>query len=130
MAREPSDRRGTINPNLARDHLANERTLLAWARTCIAIMGLGFVVARFGLLVRELGAQAPRQVPAGLSTAFGTALVACGAVVMLLAAVRYWRAGLAIDRNEYRWSPLFVVTLAGGVVAAAALLAIYLVITA
>ena len=36
------------------DHLANERTLLAWSRTSIAIIALGFVVARFGLLIREL----------------------------------------------------------------------------
>lgn len=33
--------------------LANERTFLAWLRTCIAIIGLGFVVARFSLFLRE-----------------------------------------------------------------------------
>lgn len=118
-----------INPNATRDHLANERTLLAWARTCIAIMGLGFVVARFGLLLRELGAQGPRPIPPGVSTAFGTALVACGAFVMLLAAARYVLAGREIDRNQYRRSPFLVVALAGGVVVAAFLLAAYLLIT-
>lgn len=35
--------------------LANERTFLAWLRTCIAIIGLGFVVARFSLFLREFG---------------------------------------------------------------------------
>lgn len=117
------------NPNLARDHLANERTLLAWARTCIAIIGLGFVVARFGLLLRELGAQGPRPIPLGVSTAFGTALVGCGAVVMVLAAARYVQAGREIDRNRYRWSPVLVVALACGIVVAALLLAAYLLIT-
>jgi uncharacterized membrane protein YidH (DUF202 family) len=45
------------SPSRTRDHLANERTLLAWVRTSMAIIGLGFIVARFGLLLRELGTQ-------------------------------------------------------------------------
>lgn len=36
---------------------ASERTLLAWVRTGIAIIGLGFVVARFGLFIRLLASQ-------------------------------------------------------------------------
>src|SRR5215469_5482224 len=37
--------------------LANERTFLAWLRTSIAVMSLGFVIARFGLWLRELAVQ-------------------------------------------------------------------------
>ena len=37
-----------------RDHLAAERTFLAWIRTGIALMGFGFVVARFGLFLQQL----------------------------------------------------------------------------
>src|SRR5919112_6234036 len=33
--------------------LANERTFLAWVRTCIALIGLGFIIAKFGLLIEE-----------------------------------------------------------------------------
>jgi uncharacterized membrane protein YidH (DUF202 family) len=39
----------TINStgNLARDHLANERTFLAWIRTSLAILTLGLAIAKF-----------------------------------------------------------------------------------
>ena len=43
--KEPVDR--------SRQHLANERTFLSWMRTSIALIGLGFIVARFGLFLRE-----------------------------------------------------------------------------
>ncbi|HWE62113.1 MAG TPA: DUF202 domain-containing protein, partial [Chloroflexota bacterium] len=95
---EPQDAsQGPVNPNATRDHLANERTLLAWVRSCIAIVALGFVVARFGLLIRELGSSAPRQTPTALSTGFGIALVVCGAALSILATLRYLNATRAID---------------------------------
>ena len=37
-----------------REHQANERTFLAWLRTSLALIGFGFVIARFGLFLREL----------------------------------------------------------------------------
>lgn len=42
---------------------AAERTLLAWVRTGLALMGFGFVVARFGLFLRELAAARGNAVP-------------------------------------------------------------------
>lgn len=118
------------SPNAARDHLANERTLLAWVRTGIAVMGLGFVVARFGLLVRELAGQPSHAAPAGTSTAFGTAFVLAGAALMALALVRYVQAGRAIQRNAFHWSPVLGMLPAVVLLIAGILLAIYLVITA
>lgn len=118
------------NPNAARDHLANERTFLAWVRSCIAVVGLGFVIARFGLVLRELGSPARGTVSHGTSTAFGIALVLCGAVLTVLAALRYRAAGLAIGRNDYRPSLLLILVLTGGFVVVAVLLAVYLLATA
>ena len=118
------------NPNATRDHLANERTFLAWIRSCIAIIALGFVVARFGLLIRELGSNAPRHTPAGLSTGIGVALVACGAALVVLATLRYRDATRAIDQNIYHPSPALILLLAGGSVVVAAILGAYMLATA
>lgn len=38
----------------ARDHMANERTFLAWIRTSIGIMAFGFVVEKFALFIKQI----------------------------------------------------------------------------
>jgi len=42
------------NSNRARDHLANERTFLAWVRTSVAIVVFGFAIGRFAIALRQL----------------------------------------------------------------------------
>ncbi len=72
---------------------AAERTLLAWIRTGLAMMGFGFVVARFGLFLREIAAvreTAPHQ-QAGLSLGVGVSLVLLGVGVQIFATIKHWR---------------------------------------
>jgi len=85
-----------------RIYVAVERTLLAWIRTGLAMMGFGFVVARFGLFLRELGAAAP-NIPVkstGFSLWTGTALVLAGVVVNAVSIAQYLRS--IRDLNEGR----------------------------
>lgn len=58
--------------------LAVERTLLAWIRTGLAMMGFGFVVARFGIFLREITPAATLHPPGKVSIFAGTALVLAG----------------------------------------------------
>src|SRR5579862_9949278 len=97
------------------DYLAAERTLLAWLRTGLALMGFGFVVARFGLFLQEFQAiqhTAPMR-SYGLSLWFGTALIATGVVVNLFSGWRFAYLIKALDRGEQvRFRPTAAVLVA------------------
>lgn len=74
-----------------RVYFAAERTFLAWIRTGLALMGFGFVVARFGLFLRQMQAVQATEPGLsiksyGLSLWFGTALIAMGVFVNIFSA--------------------------------------------
>jgi uncharacterized protein (DUF302 family)/uncharacterized membrane protein YidH (DUF202 family) len=81
------------------DYLAAERTLLAWIRTGLALMGFGFVVARFGLFLQQLqiAQHAPTVQSYGLSLWFGTALIGAGVAVNVFSGWHHARLIRALD---------------------------------
>jgi uncharacterized protein (DUF302 family)/uncharacterized membrane protein YidH (DUF202 family) len=84
------------------DYLAAERTFLAWLRTGVALMGFGFVVARFGILLQELRFSEPAAAapPHGISRWFGTMLMVGGIAVIAHSAQSYARTVRDLDRGE------------------------------
>jgi putative membrane protein len=77
-----------------RVRFAAERTLLAWIRSGLAMMGFGFVVARFGLFLREIAAAGHMTVhprSTGWSLWIGTGLIVLGVAVSLVAAFEHYR---------------------------------------
>lgn len=71
--------------NDPRVYFAAERTLLAWVRTGITVIGLGFVVARFGLFLQILRHQETADSSPG-STGIGVGLVLLGSAAVAMAA--------------------------------------------
>jgi putative membrane protein len=73
------------------DYLAAERTFLAWIRTGLALMGFGFVVARFGLFLREIAVTTHLRSfeSTGISLWIGTVLLLMGVFVNVAASIHH-----------------------------------------
>jgi putative membrane protein len=115
-----------LHERRAREHLANERTLLAWVRTSLGLIALGFVVARFALFARALNAPSAGSTT---STVFGIILVAGGLVAAIAGLMRYLRVRRQIDEDDFRPDAWALMLLVGIALVMAIALGIYLAIT-
>jgi putative membrane protein len=105
-----------------RVHMANERTFLAWIRTSIGIMAFGFVVERFAIFTKQfshfLFQNTADKIPVGPvhsgqghSSMLGIILVGLGALMGVLAFIRYKTVEKQIDEDTYKASLLLDILL-------------------
>jgi putative membrane protein len=88
-----------------RVYFAAERTFLAWIRTGLGLMGVGFAVARFGLFLRQLSASETHTVAhnGGLSVWSGVAITFLGVIVLVAAVAQHFT--LIRELNSGTWKP-------------------------
>jgi putative membrane protein len=90
------------NSNRARDHLANERTFLAWVRTGVAIVVFGFAIGRFAIAIGQfLQIQGRASHTAGLSVWFGTIAIISGVLLTLAGLNRYRRTRDQLESGTF-----------------------------
>jgi putative membrane protein len=99
-----------LNPSRTRDHLANERTYLAWMRTSVGLMGFGVVILR-------LRAFHPPELPRpGLGWKMGLVFSVVGLFTVLLSTIQYFVVRRDIEEDTYeppdRWLILFSLAIA------------------
>ncbi|HLO86084.1 MAG TPA: DUF202 domain-containing protein [Nostocaceae cyanobacterium] len=114
---EEQKKPGRLNPSRVRDHLANERTYLAWMRTAIALLGFGVVIIRLRLL------QTPLVPHSGNGWKLGLLFSLVGLVTVFLSTTHYFAVRRDIEEDTYeptdRWVIIFslaVMILGAGVV--------------
>lgn len=89
----------------ATDLLANERTFLAWIRTSIAFVGLGFVVVKFSLFTRQLPyVLASKKIPhvIGVSSYTGIILVIVGGLTAVAGFLNFIQTDRRLHQQEYK----------------------------
>jgi len=92
------------NPNRARDHLANERTFLAWTRTGVAIIVFGFAIGRFSIALQEFlhfEGRSNAVTSPGLTAWFGFISIIAGVLLVIAGLVRYHKARVQIDSDTF-----------------------------
>lgn len=119
------------NLDRSQQHLANQRTFLAWLRTCIVLIGLGFVIAKFNVFLTEIGSITDVSIPLpdsldSLSLLLGIGVVAFGIALLVSALKNYLIGYKEISSGHYipKNSIIYVSTI--GVVAFAAVIILYL----
>lgn len=126
----PDDKKAT-------EHLANERTFLAWVRTSIAIVSLGFVVAKFGLWLERIAQLSPGTSgpgrdshPSGWSMPIGTGMMIIGALLVVLAGWHHRRVSRDIEAGKVEPAIRLVTFVSALVAALAAVMVAYLLTSA
>jgi putative membrane protein len=97
------------NPTQARDHLANERTFLAWLRTGVAVVVFGFAIGRFAIAIQEFTrAEGHPQSAAGMSVWFGLVAIVTGIVLVFAGLKRYRRTRAQLEVGKFEPAGLLI----------------------
>jgi putative membrane protein len=87
-----------------RNRAAAERTLMAWIRTCLALISFGFGIDSIVSAIRSL--QFADEInPIRFSRILGLAFIALGTYAMIMATIEHRQELQRIQREEYRYTP-------------------------
>ncbi|WP_421385127.1 YidH family protein [Bacillus salacetis] len=97
----------TIESKYIQQHLASERTFLAWIRTAIAIIGVGFLVTNLHFTMKS----SLSPIGDALANIIGICSVGLGILTIIMAIFSYIRKIEAINNQTFRTSRFTLVAL-------------------
>ncbi|MBM7573264.1 YidH family protein [Aquibacillus albus] len=108
MSKEKNQNEPTKDSQYIQQHMANERTLLAWIRTAIAIIGVGFLVTNLHFTMKS----SITLLGDFLANTIGMASVVLGIATIVMAMVSFMRKINAINNQSF-YAPKFTIILLG-----------------
>jgi putative membrane protein len=127
----PDKKEKPIKEN-ASEHLANERTFLAWIRTAIGIMAFGFVVVKFSIFLRRISILMGKDIvdkSHGYSDVIGIIIVATGALTLFLSLLRFQKVKAEIIKDQYHSASGTLIVLVSFIIIISIILITYLITT-
>lgn len=112
----------------SREHLANERTFLAWIRTSIGLMGFGFVIVKFTLFLSHLYIllEIQEEITMHYSSIVGIVMVALGVVIAILSLIQYKINEKQLKQNYYTRSTNLSLSMTLMIITGGILMVLYL----
>jgi len=118
----------------SQQYLANQRTFLAWIRTCIVLIGLGFLISKFNIFLREFSTFANDSLKEAstfdiASSYLGIGIIAFSMGILIYAMKNYFVGFNEITSGAYKPNNSIVFFSAIGVIVISAAIIVYLFIS-
>ena len=87
-----------------RSRQAADRTLMAWVRTTLSLIGFGFAIANFRAILLNAGLVSnPRENP-NVALIFGLSFISLGVLGLLAAVIQHWNILQHIKKNDFEYT--------------------------
>ena len=87
-----------------RSRQAADRTLMAWVRTSLSLIGFGFGIARFRDILVEAGLVRRPLEHLNITLIVGLSFIALGVLGLLAATIQHWRILEHIKQDDFQYT--------------------------
>lgn len=87
-----------------RSRQASDRTLMAWVRTSLSLIGFGFAIANFRVILMNAGLVSNPREYANVALAFGLSFIGLGVLGLMAATIQHWKILQHLKRDDFTYT--------------------------